>query len=297
MIQNRALAVPSGDPFRAPVTGDWRAYSLKVDQSFAVGTGSKLTLSPFAAASANKARDANAYYFGAEVTGNFGIIKPSAEFAYVTGEFANGTDIASYAGFAGAEVGVAKAFNPYLAVRYTRGDDDASDKTAKGFAGITDIGRFSPLMGMDGNILGEHLAGAANVYGSPLYSFSPDRAVGGNLYGGIGNASSGNNPGQRLLAVGAKGDLSDFVANLSYKAQAFFIMYDETRNLLNVKTPGEKVDSYAATTADVQLRYKLSSNFAVEGLVSALLPGAGIEDQIDASDPALVAGLSFDWNF
>jgi hypothetical protein len=121
--------------------------------------------------------------------------------------------------------------------------------------------------------------------------------VGGNLYGGIGNASSGNNPGQRLLAVGAKGDLSDFVANLSYKAQAFFIMYDETRNLLNVKTPGEKVDSYAATTADVQLRYKLSSNFAVEGLVSALLPGAGIEDQIDASDPALVAGLSFDWNF
>lgn len=297
MIQNRALAVPSGDPFRAPVTGDWRAYSLKVDQSFAVGTGSKLTLSPFAAASANKARDANAYYFGAEITGNFGIIKPSAEFAYVTGDFANGTDIASYAGFAGAEVGVAKAFNPYLAVRYTRGDDDASDKTAKGFAGITDIGRFSPLMGMDGNILGEHLAGAANVYGSPLYSFSPDRAVGGNLYGGIGNASSGNNPGQRLLAVGAKGDLSDFVANLSYKAQAFFIMYDETRNLLNVKTPGEKVDSYAATTADVQLRYKLSSNFAVEGLVSALLPGAGIEDQIDASDPALVAGLSFDWNF
>jgi hypothetical protein len=296
MIQNRALAFAATDPAHAPVTGDWRAYSVKVDQGFALPDG-KLTVSPFFAASANKAREANAYYLGAELTGKLGRITPSAEFAYVTGSFANGTDIASYAGFAGAEVAVVKVFNPYLAVRYSRGDDDATDLEANGFVGITDIGRFTPLMGMDGNILGEHLSGTGNVFGSPLYSYSPDRAGGGALYGGISNASSGNNPGQRLLAVGAKGDLSDFVPNLSYKAQAFFIMYDETQNLLNVKTPGQKVDSYAMTTADVQLKYKLSGNFAVEGLLSVALPGAGIEDQINAADPAMVGGLSFDWNF
>jgi hypothetical protein len=308
IIQNRAL--PATDAgYHAPVTGDWRAYSLKVDQSFAIPDG-KLTISPFFAASANKAREANAYYLGAELTGTVGIISPSAEFAYVTGSFANDTDIASYAGYLGAEVALAKVFSPYVALRYTRGDDDAGDKDANGFVGITDIGRFSPLMGMDGNILGEHLHGT-NIYGSPLYSFSPDRAVGGNLYGGISNVSSGNNPGQRLLAVGAKGDLSELVPNLSYKAQAFFIMYDETQNLLNQQSVNEqlargvapadvvaeKVSRYAATTADVQLRYKVSPNFAVEGLLSVLLPGAGIEDQIDASDPAMIGGLSFDWNF
>lgn len=308
IIQNRerfgpnasgAIVPIAGD---APVRDDWRAYSFKVDQSFALNEKDKLTVSPFFMASANKARLANAYYLGAELTGKVGIITPSAEFAYVTGSFADvgatpGNDIASYAAFLGAEVGLRKAFNPYVALRYTRGDDNAADKEANGFVGITDIGRFTPLMGMDGNILGEHLAGGANVYASPLYSYSPDRAVGGNLYGGIGNASSGNNPGQRLVAVGAKGDLSAFVPNLSYKAQAFFIMYDETQNLLNVKSPGQKVSSYMGTTADVQLRYKASPNFAVEYIASALLPGSGIEDQINASDPALVTGLSFDWSF
>jgi hypothetical protein len=280
----------------SPVRDDWRAYSFKVDQGIAV-PGGKLTVSPFAAASANKAREANAYYFGAEVTGKVGRITPSAEFAYVTGSFANGTDIASYAGYLGAEVGVAKAFNPYLAVRYTKGDDNGTDKKAEGFVGITDIGRFTPLMGMDGNIFGEHLAGGANAYGSPLYSYSPERALTSNQYGGIGNAGSGDNPGQRLVAIGARGDLSDFVPNLSYKAQAFYVMYDTTKQLLNAKNPTEKVASHALTTADVQLRYKASANFAVEGIVSALLPGEGLEDQINANDPALIAGLSFDWTF
>ena len=44
---------------------------------------------------------------------------------------------------------------------------------------VITIGRFTPLLGMDGNILGEHLASGASIYNSPLYSFSPDRAVGG----------------------------------------------------------------------------------------------------------------------
>jgi hypothetical protein len=300
MIQNRER-FDGGSPNSpvvgdAPVRGDWRAYSFKLDQTIPFGAN-KITVSPFAAASANKDKEANAYYFGAEITGKVGIITPSAEFAYVTGKFANGTDIASYAGYLGAEVGLAKAFRPYVAIRYTKGDDDAGDKEANGFVGITDIGRFTPLMGMDGNILGEHLASGANKYNSPLYSFSPERAGGGNVYGGIGNGGSGNNPGQRLLAVGFGGDLSEFLPKVSYKAQAFFIQYDETKNLANVKTPGEKVDQYAMTTVDVQLKYDIAKNFQIDYIFSMLLPGAGLQDQIDADDPAMIHAATLAWNF
>src|SRR4030067_2084358 len=125
------------------------------------------------------------------------MIKPSFEVIVSKGKFHTTPtiDIKSMAAFAGVEVAVSKAFNPYVAYRYTKGDDSSSDTEAEGFVGITDIGRFTPLMGMDGNILGEHLATSASLYNSPLYSYAPDRAGGGNRYGGIGGARAGNNPG------------------------------------------------------------------------------------------------------
>jgi hypothetical protein len=133
-------------------------------------------------------------------------------------------------------------------------------------------------MGMDGNILGEHLSSGA-FYNSPLYSFAPDRAVGGNLYGGIGNGSSGNNPGSKILAVGAKGSLADFAKGLSYKGQAFLIWFDKTNNL----TPGAgktaQPDKYAGTTFDLQLKYDFSPNFSATYIGSVFLPGDGIKDQ------------------
>ena len=142
------------------------------------------------------------------------------------------------AAFAGVELAVNKAFNPYVAFRYTSGDDNTTDTEVKGFVGITDIGRFTPLMGMDGNILGEHhvCRRRQRFYTSPLYSYSPDRGVGGNEYGGFANGGSGNNPGSKIIALGAKGTLDDFVKNLSYKTQIFVIWWDKTGNL--VKTGG-----------------------------------------------------------
>ena len=264
-IQN----TPTIGASESTLRNDWRAYLLKPD--FSIGTGAaKGTLSPIVLFSDNRARNAKITYYGLEGIGQFGFIKPSFEVIYADGEFrATGNDIQSYAAFGGVEVALSKAFNPYIAVRYTSGDDDATDSDVEGFVGVTDIGRFTPLMGMDGNILGEHLSSGV-FYNSPLYSYAPDRAVGGNLYGGISNGSSGNNPGSMIFALGAKGSLSE---KFSYKAQLFGIWFDETANL------GASVDDYAGTTLDILLKYDFSKNFSATYIFSGFVPGDGIKDQ------------------
>lgn len=265
------------------LTNDWRAYYLKVSPTFGVGAG-KLTVSPIVLFSDNRQRNASVWYYGAELLGQFGMFKPYAEFIYADGEF-RGTslDISSYAYFAGLEAAVSKVFNPYVAYRFTQGDNNRNDTDVKGFVGITDIGRFTSLLGMDGNILGEHLVAPAGAvsYQSPLYSYSPDRAVGGNLYGGIGNGSSGNNPGQRLIALGSKGDIS---SALAYKTQVFMIWYDQVGNLtVGAGKSVTSVDKYAGTTFDLQLKYAFSKNFSATYIYSGFFPGDGIKDQLPAT--------------
>lgn len=291
------------------VEDDWRVYSVKFDYQLGKDRDGKprssfysenaLTISPLFAFSDNRGADggnsaANVYYYGLEGLGKLGPVKPSFEIVFADGKFDDERDISSMAAFAAIEFPINKAFNPYIAGRYTQGDDDRNDNDVEGFVGITDIGRFTPLMGMDGNILGEHLSSGASIYNSPLYSFSPDRAVGGNAYGGISNASSGNNPGQKLLAIGTKGELSP---KFLYKAQAFMIWYDETDNLVNVKNPGQNVDDYAGTTFDLQLLYTFSKNFSIDNIFSTFIPGDGIEDQVNADDPAIVNMLTLAWTY
>jgi hypothetical protein len=262
---------------QSTVSGDWRAYLLKPEFSFGTG-GVKMSLNPILMFSDNRANNAKIMYYGLEGIGQFGFIKPSFEVIYADGEF-RGTsrDIKSYAAFAGVEIGLSKAFNPYIAGRYTRGDDNSGDNDVEGFVGITDIGRFTPLMGMDGNILGESMS-AGTYYNSFLYSYAPDRANGGsaaNNYGGFGNVSSGNNPGSKILAVGARGDVNE---QFSYKAQVFGIWFDKTENLPHPKS-SVKADSYAGTEVDVMLKYAFSKNFYASYIFSAFLPGDGIKDQ------------------
>jgi hypothetical protein len=276
---------------QSTVSGDWRAYLLKPEFSF--GTASaKATVSPILLYSDNRAKNAKITYIGLEGIGQFGMIKPSFEVIYADGEF-RGTpnDIQAYAAFAGVELAVNKAFNPYVAVRYTSGDDDSTDNDVEAFVGITDIGRFTPLMGMDGNILGETMSagGVTASYPSFLYSYSPDRGVGGNEYGGFGNGGSGNNPGSKIIALGAKGSLDDFAKGLSYKAQIFGIWWDKTGNLVN--PAGGSVDKYAGTTVDLNLKYDFSKNFSASYIFSAFLPGDGIKDQQAATADDTFASL------
>jgi hypothetical protein len=294
-VQNRDEIAVSD----ATVTDDWRAYLLKVNAN--VGSGDvKGTLSPIFLLSDNRGAGSNGatiYYYGIEATGQIGIFKPSFEFIYADGEF-RGTslDIKAYAAFAGVEAGISKVFKPYVALRFASGDDNSSDNDVEGFVGVTDIGRFTPLMGMDGNILGEHLASGASPYNAPLYSFSPGRdnnklnaSDPNNVYGGIGNGSSGNNPGQMLLAFGAKGAISE---PLSYKAQVFLIWYDQTKNIpVGAGKTMSEVDDYAGTTFDLQVKYAFSKNFAVDLIYSAFAPGDGIKDQLSTSADDTIAQL------
>jgi hypothetical protein len=279
----------------SPVSDDWRAYLLKVNAD--VGSGdAKFTLSPMVLFSDNRLRKASVYYYGFEGTGQIGIFKPSFEFVYADGEFRapSTTDIKAYAAFGGVEVAVSKALNPYVAVRYATGDDDATDNEAEGFVGITDIARFTPLMGMDGNILGESLG---NPYGNALYSYAPERKFATNRYGGISNLGSGDNPGHLIAAFGSKGEISPA---LSYKAQVFAIWYNETNNIANVRNPGTEVDDYAGTTVDAQLSYKFSPNFSTFIIGSTFLPGDGIKDQIPAAADdtfAYLASLGLVWTY
>lgn len=290
-------AATSGVP---TVSGDWRVYLLKPD--FSVGMGSlKATLSPIVLFSDNRANNAKIVYYGLEGIGQIGMIKPSFEVIVADGEFRNpARDIKSMAGFAGVELALGKAFNPYVAFRYTKGDDNSSDNDVKGFVGITDIGRFTPLMGMDGNVLGESMS-AGTFYNSFLYSYAPDRAVGGNAYGGFGNASSGNNPGSKIIALGAKGTLDDFVKNLSYKTQIFGIWFDKTDNLsVGAGKTVTKVDTFAGTTFDLNLKYDFSKNFSASYIFSGFFPGDGVKDQqaTTASDTfASVNTVNLIWTY
>jgi len=267
---------PTIGAHESTVKGDWRAYLLKPEFSLGMGSAN-VTLSPIVLFSDNRAQNAKIYYYGLEGIGKFGFIKPSFEVIAADGEFrSGGPDIQAYAAFAGVELGLSKAFNPYIAGRYTSGDDDATDSDVEGFVGVTDIGRFTPLMGMDGNILGEHMSSGV-YFNSPLYSYAPDRAVGTHRYGGIGNASSGDNPGSLILAVGAKGAISE---QLSYKAQVFGIWFDKTENLsVGAGKTVTSVDDYAGTSFDLQLKYAFSNNFSATYIGSVFLPGDGIKDQ------------------
>ncbi|GAB4365037.1 MAG: hypothetical protein Kow00128_07260 [Deltaproteobacteria bacterium] len=290
-VQNRILT--SGV---SPVADDWRVYMLKLNADVGAGDA-KFNLSPFVLYSDNRVKKAKVYYYGIEGTGQIGIFKPAFEFVYADGEFRTTptTDISAYAAFGGVEAAVSKALNPYVAVRFSSGDDNDLDNDAEGFVGVTDIGRFTPLMGMDGNILGEHLTA---LYGATLYAYAPERAGGGNVYGGIGNGGSGNNPGQLLVAFGSKGALSDA---LSYKAQVFLIWYDTTKNLSNLANPGTELDDYAGTTFDLELGYKFAKNFSTKFIYSAFVPGDGIKDQLDpaTSDDtfAQLATLNLIWSY
>ncbi|OQY19521.1 MAG: hypothetical protein B6I36_04015 [Desulfobacteraceae bacterium 4572_35.1] len=184
------------DPLGSDAMNDWNVVSLKINQQ--VGG---FNISPFVAYSESdhptyattttaaagtgivssataKSNDysSQVMYYGLEVTGKAGIFKPAFEIVFADGDMnggaQDGKDISSWAAFAGAELEVSKAFVPYAALRYTQGDDDSTDNDVEGWVGITDITRFTPIIGMDGGIMSEDLG---QSYGATLYSYSPER--------------------------------------------------------------------------------------------------------------------------
>lgn len=286
---------------------DWDVYASKFDID--LGNGSRV--SPILTYSDNQQRDAEATYFGAEYIGDIGAVKVRAEILGVTGSInggsstlENGTvvnnsgnDISAYAGYASLEYPVSDAFNPYIALRVASGDDDPTDNDVEGWVGITDIGRFAPLIGIDGQFMGwgpnSNAAISSSLFGLGLDTAGP----GGAGYGGISNAGTGNNPGQIMLAFGSSGNLSSISPKLSYQAQVFPMWFHKTGGLESLSTASGSVDSFAGTELDLAVKYQANEYFAPRLVLSSFLPGKGVEDATGADDAAYVAMLELNWNY
>ncbi|MBN2233373.1 MAG: hypothetical protein JW781_11240 [Deltaproteobacteria bacterium] len=288
---------------RAPNDFDWYVYMAKVNYTFASGDTNKFTVSPFVALSdlgaAYTGFDAQTWYLGLEGYGSFGIFQPSFEIAYANGEIKDGfvadgsdVDVDSWAAFAGLTLALSPQFNPYITCTYQQGDDDPTDDDAEGFVGITNIARYTPY-GMDNSIIYEHFGGAEG-FGAPLYALSTERSTKGNVYGGIGNAGSGNNPGLLFFAAGAKGKIQ----KASYNVRACYLQYDEEDAL------AVGIDDEIGWTVDGQVKYPLSANFYTVFTASYFVAGDGIEDYNEArlgdaydSEDAWLTALELGWTW
>jgi len=286
---------------------DWDVYASKFDID--LGKGSRVT--PILAYSDNQQQDAKATYFGIEYIGNIGAVKVRAEMLGVTGSFDGGSstldngtvvdntgdDISAYAAYASFEYPVSDAFNPFIALRVTSGDDDPTDNDVEGWVGITDVGRFSPLIGIDGQFMGwqpdSNKAISSSIFGLALDKAGP----GGAGYGGVSNAATGNNPGQIMLSFGSSGNLASISPKLSYQAQIFPMWFQETGGLETLSTANGSVDSFAGTELDLAVKYQANEYFAPRLVLSSFLPGKGVEDATGADDAAYVAMLELNWNY
>ncbi|MBN2333233.1 MAG: hypothetical protein JXO49_05740 [Deltaproteobacteria bacterium] len=270
---------------------DWYAYNAKLNYVFATGDDGKFTLSPFVSLShqgkvaMGGGGSSNAYYYGLEGYGNIGIIQPQFEIVGVTGDIDNAADydISSYALHAGVGFAVSPEFNPYLGFYYVQGDDDPLDDDLEGFVGITNIARYTPMFGMDGAILYEHLG-----FGAPLYGNVPERSGlgAGDTYGGIGGAGKGSNPGLVYYGIGSKGKINSF----SYKVQLAYLEYAE-EDALGLD------DDEIGYTFDFQVKYPFSPNFYVTYVFSCLDPGDGLEEYIGGDDTAIASTLEIGWTW
>ncbi len=281
---------------------DWYVYGAKLNYTFETADKGKFTISPFAAYSdcregAQKGHSGNvhAYYYGLEGYGNFGMIQPTFELAGVTGDIKDalaGDDIniQSYAAFAALTLAVSPEFNPYLAFLWEQGDDDPFDDDADGFVGITSIQRYTPVIGMEGGIMYEHMSSI----GAPLYGLVPE-GLGISTaynYGGISMGGNGQNPGMQYYGIGAKGKLS---GGNSYKVQVAYMLFDEEKAL--EFGPHPDVDDEIGWVLDAQVKHVFSDHFYMVGTFSCLDPGDGVEDYVGNDDVAINTNIELGWKW
>ena len=275
---------------------DWYVYGAKLNYTFCTGDKDKFTISPFFAYSdmrkdAQGTGNVHAYYYGLEGYGNFGIIKPAFEVVGVTGDITDADagddiDIDSYAAFASLTLALSPEFNPYIGGYWAQGDDDPLDGDAEGFVGITNLTRYTPTFGMEGGIMYEHLG----RFGAPLYGLVPERAgaSGSYIYGGIGGAGNGENPGLQYIGIGSKGK---FGTGNSYKVQVAYMQYDE-EDALGLD------DDEIGWVLDAQVKHVFSKNFYAVYTFSCLDPGDGIEEAFgDNDDMAINSTLELGWKW
>ena len=270
---------------------DWQVYTGKMT----LPAGS-FKISPFYAYSDNHRRSANVHYIGVQAYGKMGMLIPSAEAVYATGNKENYTadggdaDISAYGGFAALQVAVSDAFNPYFGGYIISGDDDANDDEINAFNPITNISRYSGTFGMENAFIYRYVP----VIGSHLYSNTFDTLGGaGTGYGGISDSASANSPGMYSLGLGAKGAIGKW----AYKAQFQYFLLAEAGALEDVT--GNSIDSNMGWEIDWQLTYNFSRNFSIGNVISVFDPGQAVQDLRgeDFDQMALLDTVELTWNF
>lgn len=308
--------------------GDFDANVFAGKFNYALGNG---RVSPIIAHQRNNEFDNNVTWFGGEYIGSFGNITIRAEGFTAQGDFSDGDmsgafnangvnapagaanlegdDISSFAGFLSAEAKLTDSFQPYGAFRWMSGDSDPFDDDVGGWLGITDISRFSPVDGINGQFLGFNPTSNAAI-GSMLFGTAFDQAgpartatitrrggLNGANYGGIQNSGTGLNPGQIRMTLGASGTLTAISPKMSYKAQAAALWFEDTAGLEVLPGADNDVSNFAGIETTGTLRYKWSSAFTTRATLSVFNPGQGVEDATGADDMGGLGVVELLWSF
>lgn len=240
--------------------------------------------------------EVEALYLGWASFGHVGRVNVDSAFYYVTGEdslnpiagpdptFGGDDAVDIEAWMAALELSVDRNwFRPKVALLYASGDDDPTDRKARGFDAIFDNPQFAGGGFSFWNRLGIRLAGTGVALvsrGSLLPSIKSSKEEGQPNF---------VNPGLQLASLGVDLELTP---KLKAVATATYLRFDATEVLELVLFQGE-VGAEIGWDLSLGARWRpfLNQNVIVVGGVAALLPGDGFAD-IYEDDSALFAGFT-----
>ncbi len=240
------------------------------------------------------------HFMGINYKGDYGIFKPLAEIAYVTGDVDGVTglaggdgDISSW-GFYGdllvdlhEYVGL-KQFGVHLGGYWMQGDNDPGDDDFEGFTPAVGITRFTPRFGSEQSISHD----GNPIFGQVLYSMFP--AYYGTVSGGgINGAAKLNNPGFQMLGAGINAAYGDFTYITHVMAMWFNDQEAVEYYFQQYVTGDVNINRFMGVEWNHELRYKIYKNVTLKGGMAFLFPGSGAEDITQALD-AYANGTDFE---
>ncbi len=238
------------------------------------------------------------HFFGINFKGDYGIFKPIAEFAYVTGSMddyaGEDYDVDSFAFFADLlfdlheMVGI-KQFDVHFGGYWLQGDDDPNDDDLEGFTPAVGITRFTPRFGSEQSISHD----GNPIFGQILYSMFP-AYYGTVTGGGINGAAKLDNPGFQMIG----GGINASYGNWTYITHVMAMWFDESEAVENYFSRAGVVgnvdiDSFMGVEWNNEIRYKLYKSVTIKGGAAFLFPGEGAKDITQALN-AYARGVSFD---
>lgn len=281
---------------------------------------------PLQASIADIVPSQTSYYLGIQAAGNVGWLRPSFEFAYLTGDISGlidqktgklpfgfeSFDISSWAWFARLDFDWSKepwwplrGIIPFVSAEMLRGDSDPSDSDLHGFVSPSSPnalrrGDFpflrKTVLGLGSPILGD---------GTADFGFAVDGRGTGPTIGNIlegqtfgGNAlfnnrfGKGDNPGYVKISGGLQGSWNP---QWELHLAGNYLRFHKTEPIeaefrsLNIGS----VDNEIGGGIDVVLVYKPQPQFQIRPFFSIFFPGSGTEKIAGGDDNAILGGVQF----